>query len=113
MRRNGGANISKPTLSVLARFADGGPALIAEGRRHYLGFWPNAAALYSLMSSVVNKAGLSSIALPEAVRLRRRGDLIFAFNYGVDAWSAPFAAAPILGDAAVAPRSYSAWRITA
>jgi beta-galactosidase len=99
--------------AVLARFADGGPALIAEGRRYYLGFWPNAAALYSLMSSVVDKAGLSTIALPEEVRLRRRGDLIFAFNYGVEAWSAPFAAAPILGDAAVAPRSYSVWRITA
>ena len=97
---------------VAARFADGGPALVAEGRRHYLGFWPNAAALSSLMGWVANKAGLSTIALPEGVRLRRRGDLIFAFNYGLDAWSAPFASAPILGDAAVAPRSYSVWRTT-
>jgi beta-galactosidase len=94
---------------VLARFADGWPALVAEGRNHYLGLWPDAAALSSLMSCVARKAGLATLALPEGVRLRRRGDLVFAFNYGLEPWPAPFAAAPILGDAAVAPRSYSGW----
>jgi len=43
------------------------------------------------------------------VRLRRRGDLIFAFNYGVEPWPSPFTAAPIVGDTIVAPRSYSVW----
>ena len=97
--------------SVLARFADGWPALVAEGRRHYLGLWPDAAALSSLMSCVARKAGLSTVALPESVRLRRRGDLIFAFNYALEPWPAPFATAPILGAAVVAPRSYSVWPI--
>ena len=98
---------------VLARFADGWPALVAEGRSHYLGLWPDPAALSSLMSCVARKAGLSTVALPEGVRLRRRGDLVFAFNYGVEPWPAPFAAAPILGDAVVAPRSYSVWPTSA
>ena len=94
---------------VLARFADGWPALVAEGRSHYLGLWPDAAALSSLMSCVARKAGLATVALPEGVRLRRCGDLLFAFNYGLEPWPAPFAAAPILGDAVVAPRSYAVW----
>jgi beta-galactosidase len=94
---------------VLARFADGWPALAAEGRYHYLGLWPDAAALSSLMSCVARKAGLAIVALPEGVRLRRRGDLIFAFNYGVEPWPVPFVAGPILGDAVVAPRSYAVW----
>jgi len=29
----------------------------------------------------VRKGGISTIELPEGVRLRRRGDLTFAFNY--------------------------------
>ena len=94
---------------VLARFANGWPVLVAEGRSHYLGMWPDAAALSSLMNCVADKAGLATVALPEGVRLRRRGGLLFAFNYGVEPWPAPFAAAPILGDAVVAPRSYTVW----
>jgi len=62
-----------------------------------------------LMSCVARKAGLATVSLPEGVRLRRRGDLVFAFNYGVEPWPSPFTAAPILGDAVVAPRSYSVW----
>ena len=96
--------------NVLSRFADGGPALIASGRAHYVGFWPDTATLGALMRRFAGAAGLATLDLPEAVRLRRRGDLLFAFNYGVEPWTAPFADKPILGDASVAPRGYSVWR---
>ena len=36
------------------------------------------------------KAGLSTIELPAAVRLRRRGDFTFAFNYGETPWPGAF-----------------------
>ncbi len=95
---------------ALAHFADGGPSLVAAGRVHYLGFWPDAEALTSLMRLLTAKAALETLDLPEGVRLRRRGDLTFAFNYGLEAWRAPFAEAPILGQREVSPRGYSAWR---
>ena len=95
---------------VLARFSDDWPALVAEGRYHYLGFWPDAEALSSLMRGLAAKAGLPAIELPEGVRLRRRGDLLFAFNYGPTAWTAPFGSRPILGTEVVQPQSYAVWR---
>ena len=70
----------------------------------------SGATLGALMRRFAGAAGLATLDLPEAVRLRRRGDLLFAFNYGVEPWTAPFADKPILGDASVAPRGYSVWR---
>ena len=71
---------------TLANFADGAPALVASDNYLYLACWPDAGALGSLMALLCRKAGLSTIALPADVRLRRRGDLTFAFNYGETPW---------------------------
>ena len=98
------------TGEAIARFANGWPALVVAGRSHSLHFWPDRQALAEAMKLVTRKAGLDTSELPEAIRLRRRGDLVFAFNYGNEAWQAPFAAPPLQGEAAVAPRSYSVWR---
>lgn len=62
------------------------------------------------MRRLVLEAGLEAVVLPDGVRLRRRGDLVLAFNYGTEPWPAPFAETPILGRSRVAPRGYSAWR---
>ena len=36
------------------------------------------------MRYLATDAGLETLALPESVRLRRRGDFVFAFNYGTE-----------------------------
>ena len=95
---------------TLAIFADRAPALVANDRYFYLACWPDAVALSSLMALLCQKAGLSTIELPAAVRLRRRGDLTFAFNYGDAPWPAPFGAEPLIGALSVAPRGFSVWR---
>src|SRR5208337_3419632 len=95
---------------TLAAFADGAPALVASDKYHYLACWPDAGALGSLMALLCRKAGLSAIDLPEEARLRRRGDLTFAFNYGETPWPAPFAGDPLIGARNVAPRGFSVWR---
>lgn len=48
------------------------------------GLWPDAEALSLLMRYLATDAGLETLALPESVRLRRRGDFVFAFNYGTE-----------------------------
>jgi len=50
------------------------------------------------------------VELPAPVRLRRRGQFQFAFNYGAEPWPAPFAGAPLIGGREVAPRGFSVWR---
>ena len=96
---------------VLARFDDdGGAALIANGRFHYLACWPDGAALADFVALLARKAGLSLTVLPEAVRIRRRGGLTFVFNYGATPWRAPFMALPVIGGAEVDARGFSVWR---
>jgi beta-galactosidase len=99
-------------LPVLAGSADGGPALVGDGRRFYLGCWPEADLLGAVLRRLLNLASLDLLDLPAAVRLRRRGDLAFAFNYGDTPWAcpAPSRASFLLGDATVAPRDLACWR---
>ena len=96
---------------TIATFADGRAALVVQGRVHYLAFWPDHAALASAIALVVGKSGLATIELPDAVRLRRRGDLVFAFNYGETPWQAPFRQTPFQGASAVEPRGHAVWRL--
>ena len=95
---------------TLATFGDGAPALVAKGNYHYLACWPDVGALGMLMALLCEKAGLATIELPTEVRLRRRGGLTFAFNYGQTPWRAPFSDEPLLGEPEVMPRNFTVWR---
>jgi beta-galactosidase len=89
---------------ILARFGNGEPALLAADRHHYLGGWPDAALLSSVMRFMAARARLATIDLPEGIRLRRRGKLLFAFNYGNDVWPLPFQGRLVLGDRRIGPQ---------
>ncbi|WP_373504906.1 beta-galactosidase [Aestuariivirga sp.] len=82
---------------TLARFQDGAPALIASGNHHYLACWPNMDLLGSLMDVMTAKAGLPSMDLPDGIRIRRRGSLLFAFNYSSTPWRLPVAGRLLIG----------------
>ncbi len=94
---------------ALARFADGTPALLCAGRAHYLAGWPDAALLDAAMRRVLEAAGLPCMDLPPGVRLRRRGPMAFAFNYGPDPWTAPDAGRFVLGGRTVPAQGVAAW----
>ncbi|MBV9287522.1 MAG: beta-galactosidase, partial [Hyphomicrobiales bacterium] len=95
---------------ALAAFDDGAPALVGKNNYLYLAGWLDERALHELMALACRMAGLPTARLPESVRLRRRGDLTFAFNYGAEPWVAPFGGEPFLGRREVAPRGVSVWR---
>ena len=98
-------------LPVRASFADGAPALVHAGHRFYLACWPDEHLLAAtLRLLLVDHAGLSTVELPPHVRLRRRGDLTFAFNYGPHAWDGPPGADYRLGGPSVAPQDLACWR---
>lgn len=95
---------------AMARFADGTPALLRAGRAHYLAGWPDGALLDAAVRHVLGAAGLVLMDLPPGVRLRRRGDTVFAFNYGPDPWTAPDAGRFVLGGRVVPPQGVAAWQ---
>ena len=97
-------------VETLATFADDAPALIVKDNYLYLACWANIDALGMSMALLCRKAGRSTMELPAEVRLRRRGDLTFAFNYGETPWRAPFSDEPLLGEPEVMPRDFTVWR---
>lgn len=99
-------------LPVQASFADGAPALVGDGNRFYLAGWPDPALLRGVIADLLGSVGLPLTELPEAVRLRRRGGLTFAFNYGEIDWAAPVkdAGRYLLGGPVVPPQGVACWR---
>lgn len=100
-------------LPALARFTDGTPAVVGDGKRFYLAGWPERELLVPLLRHLLgDRAALALLDLPDSVRLRRRSDLTFAFNYGDSAWTAPSGADAdfLIGEAAVGPQQVACWR---
>ncbi len=96
---------------TLARFENGDAALVAADNHHYLACWPDAELLNSVMKLVAVKAGLKTLPLPEGVRLRRRGNLLFAFNYGSEPWKLTLGTSVVLGKRVVEPQQVTILRM--
>ncbi len=97
---------------VLARYEDDAPALVASGRHHYLATVTGPSLLDAVFAALCEKAGVAAQAMPEDVRIRRRGQLCFAFNYGAVPVTcpAPDGARFLIGGATIAPRDLSIWK---
>ena len=97
---------------TLAEFADGLPAVIHYERRIYIAGWPDADLRNEIMRFAAKEAGLPVFDLPEGVRLRRRGTLMFAFNYGAEIWTVPNLGQVdwLVGSAEIGPQQLACWR---
>ena len=60
-----------------------------NGKRRYLPVWPDAAQLETLFGDMAREAGIATTCLPPDLRIRRLGDLVFAFNYGPEQVTLP------------------------
>jgi beta-galactosidase len=96
---------------VEARFADGGPAVLAHGRHRLIAGWPDARLLTAVLTALCADVGITTTPVPEAIRLRRRGAWTFAFNYGDTPWAVPDGAHMILGDRVVAPSDLAIYQL--
>jgi beta-galactosidase len=99
-------------LEVLGRYEDDAPALVRNGHIHYLATLTDDAALAALLTAMAAEAGLAIAPLGDVLRLRQRGHLTFAINYGDKPLSAPApeAATFLLGARTVAARDLAIWR---
>jgi beta-galactosidase len=100
------------SAETVATFEDGGPAWIKSGSMHYLAAWPEPEFFDAVIAAAAVQAKLETQALPEGVRLRRRGGLRFAFNYAPEPREtpAPKSAAFALGGPLLPPAGVAAWR---
>ena len=96
--------------TVLSRFESGDAALVANGNYHYLACWPDEKLLNATMALLCKKTRLATVKLPPHIRLRRRGNITFAFNYGPAVWQAPKLGKLILGKGKLGPQDIAAWR---
>lgn len=101
-------------LTPVAPRTDGGGFLYRNGRALYLTTVPDPAFLAALFRSLLGEAGVQLSPLDSDIRVRRSGDLVFAFNYGPEprdvsalAGGADFA----LGSALIGPAGLAAWRV--
>jgi beta-galactosidase len=100
-----------PGVEVLASFDDGVPALVGAGRVRMASACFDAALQKAVLARCLRDAGIDTLMLPEGGRLRRLGDVRFAFNYGDTAWRvpAPEGAQFVLGSREVGPADVAAW----
>jgi beta-galactosidase len=99
------------TLAPVARYFDGGAAIVRDGNYWYVGCRGDSDFTQALIGRVINASGLTSAVLPAHIRMRRRGDLCFAFNYGSTSWAMSGAAKKfILGTAVIGPHDLACWR---
>ena len=78
------------TSGVSEGKASDGMAVLTSGNQgSYICGWPDQKLLNAVMRNQMQLAGLDVVELPEYLRVRRRGDLLFFTNYGSQEVSIP------------------------
>ena len=100
------------TADIIATYEDGAPAAVRLGRSIYLATLTDDAFLKSLLVDLCAEASIAITPLPPTLRLRRRGELTFAFNLSGDAARAPApeGAIYVIGSDEIEPFGVAVWR---
>jgi len=72
-------------LMVVARYHDNTPAIVQAQHNYYIGTLTCDTFLYDFFAALAKQYGITTVQLAEDLRLVRRGDLTFIFNYGATA----------------------------
>ena len=93
-------------------FADGRGAAFRYKEYYYFAFWPNETLLLDFFARLAGEAGLNLRQLPRGVRLRRRGDLVFAFNFSTQVAEIPVPTKAnfLVGSKEIKPGEVAIWR---
>ncbi|WP_035053158.1 beta-galactosidase [Andreprevotia chitinilytica] len=99
-------------VQILAAFDDNWPAILGHRNVQYAAACFEPRLHLAWLEQTARTAGLTTQRLPDGLRLRRRGDVTFAFNYGEQRCEvpAPADAKFVLGGAVIDQGQVSAWR---
>ncbi|MFT4506920.1 beta-galactosidase [Caballeronia sp. 15711] len=99
-------------VRVDAQFDDAWPAVLSHGTIRYVAAWLSHGLHRAVLAQAAKEAGIETQLLVDGLRVRRRGDLTFAFNFGamqVQA-PAPVDATFVLGQRQLATGDVCAWK---
>ena len=97
---------------VDAQFGDAWPAVLSHGNVRYIAAWLSHGLHRAVLQQAAKAAGIETQLLADGLRIRRRGDLTFAFNFGEQQVQAPAPvnATFVLGQQQLATGDVCAWR---
>jgi beta-galactosidase len=97
---------------IIATYEDGAPAAVRSGRSVYLATLTDDACVKNMLVNLCAEAGVAITLLPPTLRLRRRGDLTFAFNLAETHANAPApdGAVFVIGSPEIEPFGVAVWR---
>ena len=97
---------------IIATYEDGAPAAVRAGRSIYLATLTDDAFLTNLLVDLCAEADVQITPLPPTLRLRRRGELTFAFNLDSANARAPAPAGAefVIGGSDIEPYGVAVWR---
>jgi beta-galactosidase len=103
------------TLAPRLSTAGGRGVWYQSERLHYLAGWPDSALMLQILATIAGECGLPVRSLPAGLRLRRHGNVQFAFNYAPGeadiAHLVPEGAPLLLGGPKVPPAGVAAWAV--
>jgi beta-galactosidase len=101
-------------VETIARYTDGSAAAVRYNNTIYLGTLTDRVFLTDLFEALCAEVGAPTQRLAEDVRTRRRGNLVFAFNYGQAETTAPAPedAVFLIGGRQIAGRDVAVWRLS-
>jgi beta-galactosidase len=97
---------------VAARFDDAWPALLMHGNVRYVAGWLSHELHRTVLRQAARDAGLDTQLLADGLRIRRRGGLTFAFNFGAQPVQvpAPARATFVLGESRLKSGDVCVWQ---
>jgi beta-galactosidase len=100
-----------PRLSTV----EGRGVWFQSGRFHYLAGWPDRVLMLDILGRLAAECGLPVRSVPEGLRLRRHGNVQFAFNYAPTVTDIsglmPEGASLLLGDRSLPTAGVAAWAV--
>ncbi len=71
------------SAEIIEKCSNDNAILCRNGNIHYLTAWPYPMLLQNIISNMAKDTDLAIVELPDTLRIRRKDNLIYAFNYGL------------------------------
>ena len=106
--------VNDESVTVLARYSDESPAVIQSQRFIYMATLTDGNYLKHLLREQCQQQGIEVQDFPKDVRIKRRGNLQFVFNYSEQTHlvTAPEGAVALVGGDEVKARDLAIWQIS-
>lgn len=95
-----------PEARVVLKSDDGWPALIRQGTIEYITGWGDENLLMATLDELAEEVGITTVHLPDGLRIRQNGSHLFVLNYDEDAFDLASLSLPgriVLGEETIAP----------